>query len=133
MGFNKRYISKDVLLNNMSDINSLFNTDAIILDNWSSYFIKNMNKDQGNLIKALEEKYGGHSTHMHMMKDVDFIKIESYSEILISLFNEVGWLPIVWTLQKLKPKLTDEEVGRYFILLEKCKKLIIKHIDVMSK
>jgi len=92
-----------------------------------------MNKDQGNLIKALEEKYGGHSVHAPMMRDVDFPKIESYSEILISLFNDGGWLPIVWTIQKLKPTISAVEAGKYHILIEKCKKLIIEHIDVMSK
>lgn len=43
MGFNKRYITKEKILNNLSSLNMLFKSDALILDTWSSNFHKEIN------------------------------------------------------------------------------------------
>lgn len=43
MGFNKRYITKSKILNNLSDLKILFKSDALILDAWSSKFHKEIN------------------------------------------------------------------------------------------
>jgi hypothetical protein len=42
MGFNKRYITKDIILscNSFEQLSRLFKADALILDMWSSYFYK---------------------------------------------------------------------------------------------
>jgi|TARA_B110000503_G_scaffold104464_1_gene155815 hypothetical protein len=51
MGFNKRYITKDLILKTDSDrIDKLFSADMFIIDEWSSkfmeYYEKGMNKDE---------------------------------------------------------------------------------------
>lgn len=43
MGFNKRFITKEKILNNLSDLNMLFKSDALILDSWSSNFHREIN------------------------------------------------------------------------------------------
>ncbi len=43
MGFNKRYITKSKILNNLDNLTMLFKSDALILDEWSSKFHKEIN------------------------------------------------------------------------------------------
>ena len=51
MGFNKRYITREMIINKSdSDLKKLFNADAFIFDTWSSKFFQlykdGMTKDE---------------------------------------------------------------------------------------
>jgi hypothetical protein len=43
MGFNKRYINKEIILSNLSTIDILLKSDGLTMDVWSSNFIKDLN------------------------------------------------------------------------------------------
>lgn len=54
MGFNKRFITKEKILNNLSDLKTLFKSDALILDTWSSKFHREINIENTPANIALE-------------------------------------------------------------------------------
>jgi len=57
MGFNKRFITKNKILStNNSDLDILFSADALIMDDWSSKFLKlyEQGKNKNNILTLLD-------------------------------------------------------------------------------
>jgi hypothetical protein len=57
MGFNKRFITKNKILStNDSDLDILFSEDALIMDDWSSKFLKlyEQGKNKNNILTLLD-------------------------------------------------------------------------------
>ena len=55
MGFNKRYITKETILLNISDLDRLFKADALIMDNWSRKFSDDLNREERQLREKIKE------------------------------------------------------------------------------
>jgi hypothetical protein len=59
MGFNKRFITKNKILStNNSDLDILFSADALIMDDWSSKFLKlyEQGKNKNNILTLLDNE-----------------------------------------------------------------------------
>jgi hypothetical protein len=57
MGLNKRFITKNKIFNtNDSDLDILFSADALIMDDWSSKFLKlyEQGKNKNNILTLLD-------------------------------------------------------------------------------
>jgi len=57
MGFNKRFITRDVIISTPKEsLSRLFNADGLIMDNWSSNFIDEFHKglDKEEIIEKLD-------------------------------------------------------------------------------
>ena len=139
MGFNKRYIRKEMILSRLKEkdttsllremaIDKLFSSDALIMDIWSSRFYSNLNREERDVRKYLEEKYIYQSGNQFSY-DKEYIKLKSLSEALISLLNTESWIDIYFTINKLKIKIGEDERGRYKILKKKCIESIIEHFE----
>ena len=106
---NKKYITKDILLRNISAdyINILFNTEYLITDEWSSRFISNYNK---------KSKY-----NKSLNTDLD---IDSYlSNILVDLYERPLFI-IEYLKDKINLDKTDDLIVNYkgYIINEISKK-----------
>ena len=55
MGFNKRHLSKEKILSNLSNIDNLLKADSLMMDQWSSYFVEDLKPEQRDLRKELLE------------------------------------------------------------------------------
>lgn len=126
MGFYKRFISQQGIIDNISNLDSYFDNDALIFDSWSSKFYEDINKDEriirDNIKKDIKLSYGCPSSH----KDYD--KLDSLSETLISLKNDPSWLDVHFT--KVKLGLQFNITGEFDEQVEKCVNEIIRYYSV---
>jgi hypothetical protein len=124
MGFHKRTIHKKDILENIGRTDVLFKADALIMDQWSTMFKKHLNEKDRKLIPEIYEKNKLLSYHTD-----DYKQLSSLSECLISLMTEPRWAPLIYTLERLKITVTDDERGRFPILKEKAIEGIIDYYD----
>lgn len=100
MGFNKRYIRKEMILDNSENVSyiaGLVNTDALIVDDWSDKFFKNFNFKWKTYNKIREEimeatrfdshpnGITGHRNYKHLF---------NLSNTLLNLKTNPGWIDI---------------------------------------
>lgn len=140
MGFHKRYIRKENILSYLKNgdivaldreykLEKLFNADALIMDSWSSKFYDGIDSSERKLRKDLNQKFAIYST-FKFMDDPDYSKIKSLSESLISLMsNDRSWVDVLFTIDKLKIPIEEDERGRFDLLVNKCKFAIIDYFD----
>jgi len=140
MGFHKRYIHKDNILNilNSDDdvasitrditIDRLFNADALIMDKWVNSFYEGLNPEERKIREYFYEKYLFYSLH-EFLKDEEYPKLKSLSEALISLHRNPSWVDIIFTVEKLKLTIKLDESGRFDSLIKKCINAIIDHFE----
>ena len=61
MGFHKRFVTKHQILDNLTNLEDLLDADALILDEWSSNFIEdlesNPNSKAASLLKLTNEEF----------------------------------------------------------------------------
>lgn len=125
MGFHKRYITKDLILSNINDLDRLFNADAFIMDMWSSRFVDDIRPEERRIRKELLEKY-------HLLSTINFKEpvlneLHSVAECLISLHNTPNWWDIIKTREKLG--LSVENAGDFEKLKEEAISRIIDYYD----
>ncbi len=131
MGFNKRHLSKEKILSNLSNIDNLLKADSLIMDQWSSYFIEDLRPEQRDLRKALLEdtKFDSkNSYHNHN----NFYRISSLSEALINLINDPHLVDvhIVWIYFGFN--INEDEAGNLDILSKKAIDSIIEYYDNLA-
>jgi len=132
MGFNKKYINKGSLLENISELDELFNADALLMDPWMTKFYQDLDLCERELRVRIKEelkfKSGCPDNHP------EYSKLKSLSETLISLKTDPSWLDIHFTQDKLgRFQLEMNEYGNFDVLKEKSIKAIINYYDTKWK
>ena len=129
MGFNKRYITKETILLNISDLDSLFKADALIMDNWSRKFSDDLNREERQLREKIKEdqKYSSGCPDKHP----DYPQLNSLSEALIGLMTNPTWLDIHFVQDKLgRFQLEIDEFGDFEKLKTKSIEAIVNHFNI---
>jgi hypothetical protein len=129
MGFHKRNITKEIILSNINNIDSLLSADAFVLDDWSSKFIHDLDIKERELRKKIKEENKLSSVSCPD-KNPNYKDLKSLSETLIGLMTDPDWLDIHFT---------QDKIGRFDVpfeslgVLEDLKKIatdrIIKYYD----
>ncbi len=139
MGFNKRNISKENILFHLKNedltslvrqmkINTLFHSEMLVMDQWTSNFYNDLNPKEREIRKELSEKYCFDSGHA-FLNDDDFKELKSLSETLLSLINEPLWIDIFITTRRLKVEILPDESGKFDLIKKKCIDALINHFD----
>ena len=127
MGFHKRFINKEGILNNIDNLNNYFNSDALIFDSWSSNFYNDIDEEERNLRNKMieENKFltGCPDQWTH------YNELESLAETLISLKTNPTWLDIHFTKQKLELQFSNEISGLFEEQVNSCIDKIIEHYE----
>lgn len=121
MGFNKRIVTKDKILLQQTflDLSNLLKADALILDNWSSNFLKkydyNFEKYQKNRNKIIFD-------HRMMSTWVDVSSINSsyIGNVLINLKTNPDWVDCQLCINELNLKIPANIAGRFKELCDFC-------------
>jgi hypothetical protein len=129
MGFNKRYVKKDNILNSLNNeyISSYGKADALISDIWSGNFFKNYkcdyNKYEATRNNILENtKFSSNLSDIE--NDSSFNKLKHLSNILINLENNPTWIDILLTSKILNIEIKEEDKGQFDKLVHICKESI---------
>jgi len=127
MGFHQRFITKESIIDNISEIDEYLEPSSMIFDNWSSNFQSEINPDERPLRESIKRKmeFSGGKAYQHY----GYEKLTSLSECLISLMTEPSWLDVQFVKDKLGFELTLEEQGRFDILVKKSIDAIINYFD----
>jgi hypothetical protein len=140
MSASKRYINKEDVLKYLDKenvksllrqvkIDMLFNSEMLVLDMWTSKFYNELNPSERKIRKKLDDKYKFNSG-FEFIQDEDYSGLKSMSEALISLMCEdASWLDIHVVLEKFRPDVTADEIGKYDLLRKKCINLIIEYFN----
>jgi len=128
MGFNKRFLSKETILNNLSNIDSLLKTDGLVLDMWSHYFVKDLDAKQTPLRQELIEDIqfdssGDYQNHKN------FYLLSSISEAIINLSTNPSWVDIHIVWVKTGFKIEESEKGKFDLLTKKALNSAISYYD----
>jgi len=108
MGFNKRYIRKEMILENVTNIpyvSRLVKADALIMDTWSDNFFKNFDfkwKKYQELRVKLNDDVKFWSMHGPTLEHENYPKLKSLSNVLLNLKTDPSWVDILLTHDILK-------------------------------
>ena len=111
MGFNKRYITKEKILSNSKDIDTLLKTDALMMDGWSKLFIDDLRPEQRKIRKDIMNITSFSSNLSDTTNHKDFKLLDSLSETLIHLLSDPNWIDILMTDSKIKIERGETEDG----------------------
>ncbi len=130
MGFHKRYLSKEIVLSNLNNIDKLLKADALIMDMWSNRFVNDLNREERLLREKIKEdqKFLSGCPDKHE----DYSKLNSLSEALIGLTVNPTWLDIHFTKTKLNLQFPWEDGGLLETQKDKCIKAIIEYYESKS-
>lgn len=100
MGFNKRYITKDMILSCIKeggDVNRLLRADALIMDNWSSRFFENYDTSTKyrEMRTELESQVRFSSNLNDTLNHKYFTKLRKLSNILENLIKDPSWTEVL--------------------------------------
>lgn len=127
MGFHKRFINKEGILNNIDNLSNYFDSDALIFDSWSSKFYDDIDEGERKLRnKMIEENQfltGCPDQWRH------YNELESLAETLISLKTNPTWLDIHFTKQKLGLQFSNEVSGLFEEQVKSCIDKIIEYYE----
>ena len=123
MGFYKRFITQDGIIDNIQDLDNYLKADALIFDTWSSKFFEDLDNDERILRNKIKKELQTTSGCPSSQKDYD--KLNSLSETLISLKTDPSWLDIHFTKVKLGLQFTIN--GEFEEQVEKCINEIIDY------
>jgi hypothetical protein len=139
MGFNKRYVRKEMILDdpsNVSYIANLVNADGLIIDNWSDKFFKNFNfkwKTYNKMrIKILEENKFSSNLDINK-KHIDYNKLLNLSNVLLNLKTNPSWLDIQLTDDILSKEVPEDISGKFDSLVDFSIKSIEEHFSSTYK
>lgn len=127
MSASKRYITKETILSNLDDIDSIFYADCLVFDNWSYKFFEDLNPEDREFRKEYEIDFIK-SISSSISKD-DVKKLSSLSETLISLHNNPKWIDIEFVIIKLGLDFEKEDSGQLFKLARLASDKIIDFFD----
>jgi hypothetical protein len=137
MGFNKRYITKDKILNAIKEdtVHKLFMADALIMDSWSSVFQDNYDFGASYRMDRVklenDTKYS--SFHDSMINHEIFPKVIKLSNSLEGLLSTDSWLDILVVLELLGSEGTDDIRGNFKALKKHCIDKIMNHFTMLSR
>ena len=128
MGFHKRYIRKENILDSISKLDTLLNAEILIMDNWSNRFTNDLNREERQLREKIKEdqKFLSGCPDKHP----DYDKLNSLSEALVGLMTNPTWLDIHFTKTKLGLQFPFEDGGLFETQRDKCIKAIIDYYDL---
>lgn len=124
----KTYLTKEKILSNISKIDSYMNSEALVMDKWSSDFISDIRPNQralrGDIIKDTSISSSG-IFHNHK----NFYLIGSLSEALINLISNPNWVDINIVWIKTGFEIKEEEKGRFDLLVKRAIESVILYYD----
>ena len=126
MSFHKRYITKELILSNINDLDRLFNADAFIMDMWSSRFCDDLDKGERSIRNSINKRFK-FSSSLSYQSDPEYKNLNSMSECLISLMTHPQWLDVTLVHDKLG--VTTDGTGDFHQGVDKCIQRIIEHYD----
>ena len=132
MGFNKKYIKKSGILENISNLETYLKADMFIMDYWSSRFCNDLNPKERKLREKFNEDTMCVSSPSTITKHKYYEKFNSRSEMLINLMTNPQWTDILISIDKFKIPVKEDERGRMDILKEKAIKHIIDYYECGS-
>jgi len=131
MGFNKRFINKDLILSQkkFENIVRLFNADALIFDNWSSNFFKRFDENYDeyqNKRNLINEEHKFKSS----WPDVSTMNGYYLSNILINLKLNPNWIDIQLCIESFRPIDIPQSIsGKFDLLCNFCIQLIENKLE----
>jgi len=131
MGFNKRFISKDLVLSQkkFEDIERLFNADALIFDNWSSNFFQRFDEKY----KEYQDKRNKiNEDHKFKSSWPDVSTLDGYylSNILINLKLDPNWIDIQLCIENFRPIDIPQSIsGKFDLMCNFCIQLIENKLE----
>ena len=128
MGFNKRYLNKERVLSNLSNIDKLLKADSLIMDMWSSYFIEDLNLKQRELREVLLEDTKFDSS-INYQNHKNFYLLSSISEAIINLSTNPSWVDIHIVWVKTGFKIEESEKGKFDLLTQKAIESAVTYYD----
>jgi hypothetical protein len=136
MSFNKRYVSKDSVITQLkmgSSLSKLLNTDALIMDDWSSNFFKNYKNDrkyQSDRKKILDDTVF-QSYHSAILEHSNFLRLKNLPNILENLYLDPNWVDILLAFNILGgDDITLLSIGKFEELRSICINKIENHFNV---
>ena len=126
MGFHKRYITKNLILSNINDLDRIFNADAFIMDMWSTRFCEDLNKDERLLRNSIKKRLKFTSS-LCPQSEPEFKQLSSMAECLISLMTHPNWLDVVLVQERIGLSLKIE--GNFEIAYKDAIERIIDYYD----
>jgi hypothetical protein len=133
MGFNKRYLDKEIILSNLSKIDKLLKADALIMDMWSSNFIKDLSEKQRKLREELITDTMFSSNNNDILNHKNFYLLNSLSESLINLSTNPSWVDIHIIYIKTGFKIEESEAGFFDKISKKATDAVISYYDSLIK
>jgi len=118
MSFNKRYVRKEMILNKIDDVSyifRLFNSDILIMDDWSNNFLKNFNYNCESLDKVRKQLIDGGDYNDN------YKKLFNLSNIFINLKTDPTLVDVKLTYDSLNKEIPNIELCE---LIESSIKLI---------
>jgi hypothetical protein len=127
MGFHKRFITKEGILNNIQNLETYFDSDALIFDSWSSKFYEDIDPEERQIRKEIIEDnaFLGGCPDQHR----NYYHLDSLAETLISLKTNPNWLDIHFTKQKLGLQFSNEISGVFEDQVKSCIDKIIEYYE----
>ena len=118
MSFNKRYVRKEMILNKIDDVSyifRLFNSDILIMDDWSNNFLKNFNYNFESFDKVRKQLIDG------VDYNDNYKKLFNLSNIFINLKTDPTLVDVKLTYDSLNKEIPNIELCE---LIESSIKLI---------
>jgi hypothetical protein len=123
MGFNKRFVKKEMIINNINNLNyisNLVNADALVIDDWSDKFYKNFDfnyKNYNDLRKNIISDTEIYSDNKRIIEHNSFIKLKNLSNIYINLKTNPNWVDIQLANSILEENIPDDISGKFDLLV----------------
>ena len=136
MGFNKRYITKQAILNctSQDSVLKLLRADALICDAWATKFLKEFNHqvdDYQTARQILSEKTGIYSGG-EFKTYPEYQMLKSLGNVYFNLKTsreQLEWIDISLALDLTNAPVPQEIAGYVEKLQDYCIKVIEKHFD----
>lgn len=118
MGFHKRFISRDTVLSkkNINDVLSMLNADALIYDNWSYNFfkeIKGLKKEDIQNFQKRRNELQMETMFKSSLPDVSSINDIPLSLTYINLLKDPCWIDIQLASLSFKEDIPFEIQGHF--------------------
>jgi hypothetical protein len=131
MGFNKKYVTKKTILDNLNNIDEVFRSDSLIMDTWASKFFGDLDKEERLIRRDMKVLYKEGSCPSTIE---GFSDLKSLSESLISLYKSPSWFDIHLVQSRLgNLRVEDQDLGKIQILKERAIEAIVDYYEEDTK
>lgn len=129
MSFNKRYVTKEQLLDRIKEgrdsLDSYLSADALILDSVSSKFVDDLSNKNEKTRERLCKLYTI-SSGDEWRNDPDYLKLNSLADCLIYLYTDPSWIDISVALELMNMEIPESIRGQF----TKIKEFVIDKIEL---